>query len=564
MATLVNAHFYNRNEVRSYPVDDGASALSDAGVRLPPDLICDLNLRWPQTLGRHAFLSAVTSTVSLVTVTVQAAATAETADDLIPLAVVSVRKPVEIGRVYPLVARAAGVAGWIVFGSGVDGTPYAGRFSTPGQSRLTPRTARAYRPLPLTGLGVENADQLLSGVVTLAALAPLQIVKEERVIDGATRDCVVVRLVDDDGTSEFPLPEEASQISGFKPQSLFQQFAGPCAGRPESRTCGCPAPIEFINAVTPDCAGRITVRFDGFVELAQIELFCGAAITSTVSLTDACLPPQIPSSDGLLPSEYEPTNVPVPDDPVVPPQPPPGSESFVPVVSPPNLACFRPPESDLGVAEGLWQFADDRSPTTACPADEERFPVSLSLSLSVSESVSSSYSYEPSSSYEAATASGRNVAVFAGDGVAVYRRVITETKLLDGPTGAKRNAQLILNYRPHETLPGRYVYYAAEIDYDTQQFKLVRFNGSTFQTAAPVSVPGIALGQWYRITAEILPGATTSTTSIAITLESVADASIDVSLSISVSNYRPSNGLFGVGTNRALSRFSYLSIDEVT
>ena len=71
-----NNHWYNLNEQHYYPLDDTASAISDAGELLPSALIADLRLRWPITYGRYAFISAAAVTPYLVTVLI------ETTDDL--------------------------------------------------------------------------------------------------------------------------------------------------------------------------------------------------------------------------------------------------------------------------------------------------------------------------------------------------------------------------------------------------------------------------------------------------------------------------------------------------
>lgn len=566
---VVNAHFYNQNEGRAYPVDDAATCVDDRGRRLPPDLISDMNLRWPSTLGNYAFVTAVASTPALVTVTVQAADAPDAASGFVPLAVVSVRKPVQPGRMVALQPQVPGVAGWIVFGSGVDGEAYAGRFSTPAQSRITPRAARPYRPLPVRSVQARNAADRLTGVVTLKATEPLVVAKEERFLGGANRDVIVVRLADTGGADGFPVPQAAADITGYKATSVFQQFAGPCGLRPESNTCGCPHPIEFVNAVAPDCDGTITMEFRGCAQVAEVQDIPGVAVACQLGLVDACLAAQIPSSEGLLPTEYTPTNVPVPPDPVPPPPVPGTSVSYVPIGSLPYVACFIGGEVTLGTAVGGgWAWSATNSPTAVCATltTPVTFPVSESLSASASVSVSTSTSQVPvpDGSIEPRSASSRNVALFAVDDSSVYRRAVTEALLTQGPVGAKHNAHLVVNYRPHPTIAGRYVYFAAEVDYDTQTFRLVRFNGTAFQTVAPATVvaPGIQLDKWYRVTATVLPGATAGDAAVTIRLESVEDASVDVSLSAEVSDYQPQTGKFGVGTNRAISRFAYLTIEE--
>ncbi len=560
-----NLHWYNANEGRAYPVDDGASCVSDTGVRLPSDIISDMNLRWPSTLGNHAFITAVSNTNALVTVTLQAAISPTDTTSFTPLAVLTVRKPVQIGRMYPVNPQVPGVGGWIVFGNGVTGEPYSGRFSSPQQSLVTPRAGRAYRPMPVSSVQVEHANQKLTGMVLLKASDPLTITKEERFIEGVNHDCIVVRLVDGAGIDGFPVPADANAISGFKPKSVFETFAGPCAGRPESNTCGCPNPIQFVNAVAPDCGGTITIEFQGCAQVASIGGGDGIALSCEFGLTDACLPEQLPSSEGLLPSEYTPANVPAP--PFVPPPPPPlgVSDSLVTDGGLPYAACVVGGMSPLTTELGVWIVSGLGTVSGVCPLDEYRFPVSESLSLSHSISVSSSYVYLSDGSFMTDTAAIRNIAIFDVDVSTVYRKVTTETMLTQGPSGAKQNAQLILNYQPHPSVAGQFIYFAVEVDYESQEFRLVRFNGTTFQTISPsvITAPGIQLDKWYRITTTVLPSGPYGDVEIVSHFESITDPGVtDVLMTVTLNNYQPSNGKFGLGTNRAISRFAYLKIEE--
>lgn len=561
-----NLHWYAANAGRAYPVDDAASCDDDAGVRLPSDLVVDLSLRWPRHLGRYAFVAAVANTPALVTLTIQASDDPAAAAGLTPLAVVSARKPVTPGRMVAVRPQAAGVGGWVAFGGGVNGGPaYSGRFSTPAQSRLTARAARAYRAPPVTGMqaGLAAATKL-TGVVTLRATEPLALAKEERFLGGALRDCIVVRLVDDAGAEGFPVPAEAADVSGYKAPNVFAQFAGPCAGRPESSTCGCPNPIEFVNAVAPDCTGTITIEFRGCAQVAQVQELCGIALACDLGLTQVCLPLQVPTSEGLLPSEFEPVNVPVPP-PVPPVVPPPGvSVSLVENPELPYVACFDDDLSELGTAAGGWAFTEADSPTPVCPTAYVPVPVSASLSASASVSLSTSLVPQPGGSFESARAGERCVALFDVDTTTVGRKATTEVMLRAGPAGARHNAQLVINYRPHTSLPGQFVYYAAEVDYERQEFRLLRFNGAAFAVVAPavVSAPGIQLDKWYRIEATVLPGTSPGNVAISARLVSVTDPGVtDVTVAAETGSFQPQSGKFGIGTNRAISRFAYLTIE---
>ena len=115
-----NQNWYDLNESRPFPVDDTATGMSDAGSRLPSDLIADLQLRFRDSAGRRAWFGAVTNTPSIVTVTILATDEALTAGSFMPLATISLPKPVVARRPYALDAQYPGAGGWIVFGEEID------------------------------------------------------------------------------------------------------------------------------------------------------------------------------------------------------------------------------------------------------------------------------------------------------------------------------------------------------------------------------------------------------------------------------------------------------------
>ena len=92
-----NQDWYDLNESRTWPFDDTAGLLDSSGKRLPNDLIADVYLRFPIEYGDRAFVSSLTISNSIVTVTFLA-----TGADFTPLASVSLPKPVEKGIHYAL------------------------------------------------------------------------------------------------------------------------------------------------------------------------------------------------------------------------------------------------------------------------------------------------------------------------------------------------------------------------------------------------------------------------------------------------------------------------------
>jgi hypothetical protein len=523
-----NPSWYVLNENRDYPLDDTATCQPGQGDRLPHNIIADLRLRWPAYLGRYAFVSAVTVTPGLVSVVLQATSTLDNVTgDHMPLAVVSVPLPVDLRRQYPLQAQMPGVYGYIVFGNGVQ-DPYAGRFASPAQGLLAPRAARPYAALPVSSTAKLYAESGLTGLVLLQGEAPVEVVAEYREIQGATRRAAVIRLADD-------YTNDDSRVA----DSVFSQFAGPCAGRPESQTCGDPQPIEYINAVGPDCNGVIEIIFNGCAVVggnadnASIVVDCG------FGLTESCLPPYLPDHEGRLPEDYPPLVLP----PLPTPQPQPSSVSIhdhiIVLGELPYLTCFAGDNSHFTVVEGQFLVTGGTDAFAPCGSGQVFSTNSVSGNLT------------------------SNVVVWEGFDVAtLFRRVTTDVMLLDGPPGYHRNAGLVINRRESSVDPTSYVYYAAFLDYDAQTFSIVRNNGTSFQTAVSVNVPGLALKKWYRISATVAPY---QARSIAITvhLRGLDDPSVDVTLSpLLVTNYMPDSGYYGFVADRALSHFAFFQVEE--
>lgn len=547
-----NQHFYDANGAGPYPVSDAATCLDDDGKRLPPNVIVDLQLKWPDTLGSYAFISGVTVTEHVVAVVIQSATAQDAAGAFAPLAVITLPQPVAQGRVHTLSGQVPGIAGWIVFGDGVQDTAYRGRFSGPGQSLLVQRAARSYRALPVESMSVEDAATPLTGIVDLIATSPLELVREDRVIDGVLRDVIVLRLTDSEASDGVTVATPSAPAD-----NLFKLFAGPCAGRPESQTCGDPEPIEFINAVGPDCDGVITIEFTGCAKIAKIADGCGVIVECNRSLTDACLAEHIPDDDGTLPNDKQPADIPVPEAPPDEEEEGGVSESVSDMGGLPYTDCFTDFTAvDFVEISGAWTFVADNSPAALC--ETEGTPVSASFGEFNSASLSMSIN---AASYASNSAADRNVTLWEGFDVAtVFRAVETDLKMTAGPAGAKHNAGLVLNYRPHEITTGQYEYFVAELDYDAQVLRLGRFNGATLVTVGTVAVLGVGLDKWYRLTATVRPGPTPSQTVITAEVRSLDAAAVTAVLTITTNQYRPSTGWFGLHAHRALSYFSYFHV----
>lgn len=262
----IGNNFYNLNSTRGYPLDDLATGISEAGEHLPDGLIVDICLRFPDTLGHFAFLSAVHVSDRIVSVAISAADSLSD-NTLRPIATVALAQPVAEGRPYQLVSGLAGVGGWIVFGK-LDTVRFAGAFSTAQQGLLLSQPARSYHNFPISWASKILDESKLQGVVKLIAGRDLEIVRDKRTILGESRDAIVFRLTGD-------------------PNVVLPRYVGPCGVRPESNNCLKPS-IEAINEVVPDDDGNIQIAFP---DLSVLNLPHGLLLSTALSLPAICPTP---------------------------------------------------------------------------------------------------------------------------------------------------------------------------------------------------------------------------------------------------------------------------------
>jgi hypothetical protein len=167
MPNLFGQPPYNRNESRSWPLTDNATAIDDSGNRLPQSILVDLQLALPSTLGDVGYIAGLTVGPTFATLVV--------ATPTGPVAALTVTKAPLPYQTYQLTPLVPGVAGWAVFGSGAL-RAYCGRYSTATQTQLLPRCMTPYQLAPVTALGREAADAPLTGLITLEAGEDLEII----------------------------------------------------------------------------------------------------------------------------------------------------------------------------------------------------------------------------------------------------------------------------------------------------------------------------------------------------------------------------------------------------
>jgi hypothetical protein len=528
-----NLHFYNSNETRWYPLSDSADPVNQAGVLLPSGILADLKLHYPEYLGRYPFLASVCVTPTLVSITIQAAQDADDTTGFAPVAVVSIPQPVTPFIHYPVQSQVPGVGGWVVFGNGIQ-EPYTGRFNGPAASLLSPRAARAYRPFPVTSLAKASMTPL-TGLVTLRAEQPLQLTKEQREIEGVLRDVVVFSLTQPSG--------DANVLAGTNEVNVFQEFAGPCGNRPESGTCGDPQPMQSLNTVQPDCNGNITIQFTGCATISQVEEACGVVVDCGLSLADACLPDTLPSETGRLRTDY-------PNQCASSQNSESASEGPTP---PPSSEPIHDSEPSPPPITGSLPYNDNFSDSADAAIDW----VTISGQWAFHENA-----------YSTETPEGptrRNIALWEGfDHEPLGRRYTTEFTIASGLVSAQHNAAMVLNYKPHPVLPGQFVYYLVELDYDAQQFRILWFNGTNF-VAEPAfaDLTNLVLDGKYQLVVDVTPGTGVSVNISAQLTAVTGPYELSVSLSLATNLYLPAVGYCGLHANRGYARFDFFDVEEI-
>ena len=104
MPSLIHREWYNANEARAYPLDDVATQVGDNGNRIPENVLAGLNLRVPDTLTSRIFVSGLTLTEHLATVTFSV----DVAGTYQVVAAATVAKPVNVFQNYVVTASYRG------------------------------------------------------------------------------------------------------------------------------------------------------------------------------------------------------------------------------------------------------------------------------------------------------------------------------------------------------------------------------------------------------------------------------------------------------------------------
>lgn len=218
---------YSGNEMRAYPVYEGATQMAADGTGLPQDMIVDLALTVPRALLSSLYISALTVTPGIVSLAIASSSGGVFAGTF--------AQPVSPYRPYALTPIIGMASGHVVFGKGVTRTAAELRFLSTS--------------LVTSGVDIRTVHPIESDVVlSIGRHLSLEQLKLKGIVKLETRDNVTIRY---DGGKLLLGLTELNRYS----------FVGPCDRQAIFENCGGP-PIRTINGVGPDENGAITIEVD--------------------------------------------------------------------------------------------------------------------------------------------------------------------------------------------------------------------------------------------------------------------------------------------------------------
>lgn len=273
----VFVEWLNVNEQRNYPLHDLANREARDGRVLPNDILVDAHIWLPKSAGAKVFVSSVSVSPVLITMTFAAApfdpfcSSSILPTAFVPLAALRVNREHTPFRNYPLEAIYPGVGGWVALGAcdDMEGS-YSLVFDSPLDTVLLDRTVHAYNDIPVLSAGKLGVLPKLTGTIRLQGVSgQIKTFATTKVIDGVLRRVAAIGL---DKTNAL-----ADNLA---------LFAGDCGHRPQAGNCSL-APITDINGLTPDCDGNINVKFVGDIVAGAIQPG-GIILDHPIGLAQVC------------------------------------------------------------------------------------------------------------------------------------------------------------------------------------------------------------------------------------------------------------------------------------
>lgn len=240
---VVTREFLNDNAYRSYPIDTSATYepyTDDGDVSTVNSLLLDMKLTIPVDIAAAVFVSNITVTPSLVTMTLMgvkihplldvppATESNEYYDTLgaYVLGTVQVKKSTAVsGAPIPITPQVDGVSGLVVFGPGVQNNS-TWSFGSPMSSLVSTQAITRYTYSGVKTLGKVGFDARLDGSINLVGGGGVEVTAANNVVSlGFQGTFADIR-------------------------NSLDLYRGECGGRPENGTCRF-TPIKTVNYLSP-------------------------------------------------------------------------------------------------------------------------------------------------------------------------------------------------------------------------------------------------------------------------------------------------------------------------
>lgn len=267
-SNVYNANWFAGNLVRKYPIDSMASCIDDSGNYLFDDIITDINISYPRSLGDYCYVSAVNVTEKLVSILIACGDT--------PIAACCVARPTAIDRYYTLDSLYDGVAGVIAIG--LDSINTAGKwtFTDKSASRIAPTCCTVYDPPAVLSLSRTDDSSSLTGDILLSSGNDIELTTQYINVDNKRQKAIFIGL---------PLDS-----------SVFKKYITGCEIVTEADTCSRPY-AAILGGAAPSCNGSIYIRSRRDT-IRIVPLTDGVLTLSTgITLQDLCPPKGVNQDD---------------------------------------------------------------------------------------------------------------------------------------------------------------------------------------------------------------------------------------------------------------------------
>lgn len=235
-SNVYNANWLASNLVRKYPLDSLASCIDDEGNYFPDEIITDIQIAYPYTLGDVCYISAATITANIVSIAISVGTT--------PIAALCTSFNdyfARSGFYYTLEPLYDGVNGLIALGCDKTSVTGSWTFTNPNNSRILPTCCTPYVVPNVLSLSRPDDSTPLNGNILLTSGGDIKLSVDKITIDGVSTKVIFIGL----------------DLS-VDPQDVLKKYITSCEVATSMNSCAMPY-IESIGGAIPDCSGNVRI-----------------------------------------------------------------------------------------------------------------------------------------------------------------------------------------------------------------------------------------------------------------------------------------------------------------